>query len=138
MADAAECIVIGVDNSRWVPPDSDIFRNLCEAIEFYCRAKFNENPDTVAGLYAMGSFDSRHLVYPTRSIEDLVAKFPCMNAGCGQVDLLGMFSFGCMPLVKRFGQHSNKKKRLVVFVGGLSNLSMLFAERTAKTFTDMG
>nr|XP_043611304.1 uncharacterized protein LOC122582939 [Erigeron canadensis]XP_043611305.1 uncharacterized protein LOC122582939 [Erigeron canadensis] len=140
MADAPECIVIGVDNSRWVPIDSDIFRDLCDAIEFYCRAKFNENSDTVVGLYTMSSVNPEHLVYPTGSIEELVAKFPAMNTGSGQVDLLSMFTFGCMPLTQHslFSQHKNKKKRVVLFVAGLTNLSLLSAEETAMACRGKG
>nr|XP_043612283.1 uncharacterized protein LOC122583980 [Erigeron canadensis] len=139
--DAGEFIVIGVDNCRSVPLGSDILQNLCDAIETYCRAKFEENPKTLVGLYKMSSTDSEHFLHPTGSIDKIIAKFPYINPGSGYVDLEGMFSSGFMPLSRHsmfFSQNKIRQKRAVIFTGGLTYLSMHCVKQAATRFRARG
>ncbi|GKG13953.1 26S proteasome non-ATPase regulatory subunit 4 homolog isoform X1, partial [Tanacetum coccineum] len=61
--------MIIIDNSPFVPKNSDLFKTQYDAIRLYCRAKIKSNPENSVGAALFGYGYNPFLSGPSSDIE---------------------------------------------------------------------
>nr|XP_043627145.1 uncharacterized protein LOC122598623 [Erigeron canadensis] len=162
MAAAPELVLIGFDNSAWMPRGSDNLNAQLDAFKYYCHTKFEvtfmlhnyyvirifdffltrtvcvcfllqTNPGSFVGIFTMSESCYDECLFPSTDLEEIVDKAQGITTGCGNLDVQSALVFNA-PSLRRWCP--GLKKRILLFIGGTTNLDPTFVAEFSKILKD--